>query len=162
HYFRDLALNYLTQEQFMRILILGATGFIGKNLVRFLSENGHGVYGFVHQKEQNQPSQVQLETLSTWLTPARILAGDLTKETLSSKWLQKNNIDTVIYAASQLDVNQAQIDYGNHLYWGQKSSAQPKLIELVQNSDNQRGVEMDVAATKIQKHIRGYLVRKNR
>ncbi|MCS5710395.1 NAD-dependent epimerase/dehydratase family protein [Candidatus Berkiella aquae] len=102
----------------MAILIMGATGFIGKNLVRFLSENGHHVYGFVHQIEQNQPSQAQLKTLAPWLPPDRILAGDLTKETLSTQWLQKNQIDTVIYAAGQPDVKKAQAEYGRCLYWG--------------------------------------------
>lgn len=119
----------------MAILVTGATGFIGKNIVRFLSEQGYDVYGFVHQKEQNHPSQVQLETLAPWLPPDRILAGDLTKEAISTQWLQKNQIDTVIYAAGQPDVKKAQTDYGRYLYWAHTPTYQINVKAAINVAD---------------------------
>ena len=45
-----------------RVLVTGAGGFIGTNLVGHLSANGHEVYGIVHQKqEQRQPGASYIE-----------------------------------------------------------------------------------------------------
>jgi len=35
----------------MKVLVTGAAGFIGKNLVRKLVENGHEVTALVHEKK---------------------------------------------------------------------------------------------------------------
>lgn len=63
----------------MRIAILGATGFIGKNLTRELASNGHEITGYVVKPPTEQTAGISYEPISSLDDPgfSRISAYDV-------------------------------------------------------------------------------------
>ncbi|WP_412474410.1 NAD-dependent epimerase/dehydratase family protein [Halobacteriovorax sp. YZS-1-1] len=74
----------------MKVLITGATGFVGSHLCDKLSEQGHEVYALV----RNEQKALNLEL------PGKYITGNLDEESISS-WVKKlpSDLDCVIHTA---------------------------------------------------------------
>jgi nucleoside-diphosphate-sugar epimerase len=87
-----------------RVLITGASGFIGSNLCRYLAEHDCDVYGLVRPTSD-------LRLLEG--TPAKLVRGDLTDR--DSPGLP-DNLDWVIHAAALVSDNGTDDECRSHIY----------------------------------------------
>ncbi|MGE3318312.1 MAG: NAD-dependent epimerase/dehydratase family protein [Candidatus Berkiella sp.] len=88
-----------------KVLIVGAAGFIGTNLVKALSSQHKVIAGIRYRNEKKMIFQAQ--RLRRIAKPAAIVAGDVREGFISPKRLRELDVDVVIYAAGQCDVDQA-------------------------------------------------------
>lgn len=87
----------------MRILLTGATGFLGLELSKRLTIQGHVIFGLVRGNTSPQKRQI-LKTMNV-----RILEIDLSDQDLIEHFLDVESIDVVIHAATNYGRNRGSL-----------------------------------------------------
>jgi UDP-glucose 4-epimerase len=90
------------------ILIIGSTGFIGKNIVEDLLDNNHNIFLLVRNLEK---AHIIFEVGAS----VTILEGDLKDHSLTQKIVLDNKIDLVIHLASSLIPSSSIEDFNKEL-----------------------------------------------
>ena len=88
-----------------KILIIGAAGFIGTNLVKALSAQHTVIAGIHHQSTKKM--NFQEDKLRNIAQPSSIISGNVVDGFISPNDIRTLDIDVVIYAAGQCDVDKA-------------------------------------------------------
>ncbi len=89
----------------LKILITGAAGFIGTNLLKALSKK-HTVMAGLHYRNEKK-MVFQAKKLKRIAQPASIISGNVADGFISLDRMRELDVNVVIYAAGQCDVNQA-------------------------------------------------------
>lgn len=104
----------------MNILVTGATGFVGKNLCRFLLDQGHSVHAIVRSIEKQQPFIEGLPRTH------HLICIKIENIDANTQWEPHlNNIDIVIHLAARVHVLKEQVSdpldaFRKTNYWGTK------------------------------------------
>lgn len=118
----------------MRVLITGATGFIGSNLVKSLFEAGYEVHALVRDSNDSEKTNY-LDGISWHSLP------DQNRQVFLTKLVEESKPDVVIHAATKfisqhsptdiLDIVDSNITFGTFLLDAMKNSGLPmKFINL--------------------------------
>ena len=122
----------------MNILITGANGFIGKNLVNFLKKNtSHIVYEFSRKNLLEELDQLiyridivfHFAGINKKINNDDYIKGNINLTRKLSKIFKKNS-NLIIYYSSSIQVNK------NNEYGSSKKECEKILIELEKNSQN--------------------------
>lgn len=86
-----------------QIAVTGAAGFVGRNLLPYLIENGFGVLAIV----KNEQEKCVIEKL-----PIKIIVADLSK---SGKWQEHLEADVIVHLASEISSKNKDDFYKNNV-----------------------------------------------
>ena len=77
----------------MKILISGASGFIGSSLVSFFKKNNHDVYALVRSKGKHSPKEIEWDLSQGIINPVELEGFDavihLAGENITGRWNKK-------------------------------------------------------------------------
>ncbi len=106
----------------MQVLVTGASGFVGKHLVKQLVEAGHTVYSFVRKSSRIE----ELERLRTTL-----VYGDICEiSAIEEIFRQHPEIDTVFHLASLL----TPVSVNDDVYWNINYQGTKNLLDVCQQA----------------------------
>lgn len=102
--------NHLINK--MHILVTGASGFIGKNLLDKLLSNGFRVTALVRSQQSKQMIENRFRKFNTSL---HVLDGiDIVKKDVLRNVFSNIKIDVVIHLASEMDFYPRGLSLGSH------------------------------------------------
>jgi nucleoside-diphosphate-sugar epimerase/pimeloyl-ACP methyl ester carboxylesterase len=120
-----------------RVLLTGATGFVGKQILRRLIEQGHEVLALIRPGRQGSAARLASLGLPVG-APVQAVAGDLTAPALGlspTDWETARTVEIIIHAGSpmQLTLTAAEAD-------AQILQATDRVLELAELIQRQRGL----------------------